>query len=181
MTPYAVLLRAINVGGRNKVAMADLRATLGQAGFGDVRTYIASGNVVLTTELDETAVESAVERALEERFGFAIPTLARGHADMRRVVDEAPAGFTADKAEHHCDALFLKGARTTEEVMAAIRIREGVDEAWAGQRVVYFRRLTAERTKSTMSSIVGTPIYQDLTIRNWRTTLALLALLDERE
>jgi uncharacterized protein (DUF1697 family) len=63
--------------------------------------------------------------------------------------------------------------------MKIVRLRDGVDQAWAGKGVVYFARLSAQRTKSRMSSIVGTPEYANMTIRNWATTTKLLAMLDE--
>ena len=62
--------------------------------------------------------------------------------------------------------------------MKIVKLRDGVDRAWAGSGVVYFERLSAERTKSRMSSIVGTPEYANMTIRSWATTTKLLALLD---
>ena len=59
-------------------------------------------------------------------------------------------------------------------------MRDGVDQAWPGTGVLYFARLSARRTQSKMSSIVGTPEYKLMTIRSWKTTTKLLALLDER-
>jgi uncharacterized protein (DUF1697 family) len=63
--------------------------------------------------------------------------------------------------------------------MKVVDLRDGVDSAWAGRGVVYFQRLSARRTQSRMSKIVGTPEYSSMTIRNWRTTTKLLAMLDE--
>ena len=58
------------------------------------------------------------------------------------------------------------------------RVCDGVDEAWPGTGVIYFARLGAQRTKSKMSAIVGTPQYQEMTIRSWATTTKLVVLLD---
>jgi uncharacterized protein (DUF1697 family) len=62
--------------------------------------------------------------------------------------------------------------------MKMVQLRDGVDQAWPGRGVVYFQRLSAKRTMSRMSRIVGTPEYANMTIRNWSTTTKLLALLD---
>ena len=62
--------------------------------------------------------------------------------------------------------------------MGVTRLREGVDQAWAGTGALYFARLSARRTQSKMSSIVGTPEYRLMTIRSWSTTTKLLTLLD---
>ena len=65
---YVVLLRGINVGGKNKVPMAALRGCLEELGFSDVSTYIASGNVVLRSKKGAKAVRAQVEKVLPERF-----------------------------------------------------------------------------------------------------------------
>jgi len=99
------------------------------------------------------------------------------HRQLRSIVAKAPDGF-ADPAHFHSDVLFLKAPLTPAQVLAVVKRRDGVDEAWAGTGVVYFRRLSERRTQSRMSTIVGTPEYQRLTIRSWSTTTKLLALLD---
>jgi uncharacterized protein (DUF1697 family) len=58
--------------------------------------------------------------------------------------------------------------------------KEGVDRIWPGQGVVYSQRLSAQRTKSRLNKIVGTPAYKSMTIRNWNTTTKLLSLLEAR-
>ena len=63
--------------------------------------------------------------------------------------------------------------------MRVFNPREGVDAVWQGTGVIYSQRLSAERTRSRLSAIVGTPAYQSMTIRNWNTTTKLLAMLRE--
>jgi uncharacterized protein (DUF1697 family) len=60
-----------------------------------------------------------------------------------------------------------------------VRLRDGVDEAWSGDGVLYFQRLSARRTQSRMGAIVGTPEYRLMTIRSWATTTTLLTRLQE--
>ena len=82
MVAYVAFLRAINVGGRF-VKMADLRAGLSNNGFGDVETYIQSGNLRFTSSLRSTAgVERALETALEELCGFTVRTIVRTPAQL---------------------------------------------------------------------------------------------------
>jgi uncharacterized protein (DUF1697 family) len=176
---YVALLRGINVGGRNKVPMAELRATFEDGGHTDVRTYIQSGNVVFRSTAPRASLEVAVERMLERHLGFPLVVVVRSHAQLRSVVANAPAKFGAKPTTFHSDAIFLRAPLTPSQVMKIVRLRDGVDQAWAGKGVVYFARLSAQRTKSRMSSIVGTPEYANMTIRNWATTTKLLAMLDE--
>jgi uncharacterized protein (DUF1697 family) len=175
---YVALLRGINVGGRNAVPMADLRAALTDAGYTSVATYIQSGNVVFESTAPRRALEAEVEDALEERFGIPIVVVVRSHAEFRTIVEQAPDGFGTEPRTYHSDVLFLKSPLTSARAMRVVELRDGVDRAWPARGVVYFQRLSARRTQSRLSRIVGTPQYKSMTIRSWATTTKLLELLD---
>jgi uncharacterized protein (DUF1697 family) len=175
---YVCLLRGINVGGKNPVPMADLRATMEQAGFERVRTYIASGNVLFDTDRPAARLEDQIEEALEERFGLGLVVVVRSEQQLRTVVTKAPEGFGTQPTVFHSDAVFLKAPLTANQAMRVVQTAEGVDSAWPGDGVLYFQRLSAKRTASKMSRFVGTPEYQRMTIRSWQTTLKLVDLLD---
>ena len=176
---YVALLRGINVGGRNIVAMADLREAFEAAGLEAVRTYIQSGNVLFESGAPRQSLEDHIEAMLERRFGVPLVVMVRSHAELRNVVEKAPDGFGQHPDAYHSDVIFLKRPLTSRQVMRVVELREGVDQAWPGTGVVYFARLSARRTQSRMSRIVGTPEYQRMTIRSWTTTTKLLSLLDE--
>ncbi|MFJ6571092.1 DUF1697 domain-containing protein [Streptomyces sp. NPDC091292] len=90
MTTYAALLRGINVGGR-RLPMADLRGLLEGLGYGDVRTYLQSGNAVFTSAgRDEQGIADDLADALAEHCGFRVDVLVRGHAYLRAVADACP-------------------------------------------------------------------------------------------
>ncbi len=179
-TRFIALLRGINVGGRNAVAMADLRRAFEDAGYDAVTTYIQSGNVLFETSGARADLEQDIEEVLERRFGIPLLVVVRSHAQLQRVVERAPEGFGASPETYHSDVLFLKPPLTSRQAMRIVVLRDEVDQAWPGTGVLYFARLSARRTQSRMSRIVGTPEYQRMTIRNWSTTTKLLALLDER-
>jgi uncharacterized protein (DUF1697 family) len=177
---HVALIRGINVGGNNIVPMAALRSALDAAGFEGVRTYIQSGNVLLAAPgRDEMSVAAAVEGLLESEFGVATVVVAVSSETLRLAVSDAPAGFGTEPDVYHYDVAFLHPRTSTADALAAFGIREGVDTAWEGKGAVYFRRLSAQRTLSKMSSVVGTVPYRHMTIRNWRTTTRLVAMLDE--
>jgi uncharacterized protein (DUF1697 family) len=179
MGRYVALLRGINVGGRNPVAMTDLRSAFEAAGFEAVRTYIQSGNVLFETGASAASLEDGVEAMLEERFGVPLTVVVRSRTQFRNVVERAPDGFGTQPDRYHSDVLFLKAPLTSRQALRIVTLREGVDQAWPGTGVVYFARLSSRRTESRMSRIVGTPEYRRMTIRSWTTTTRLLALLDE--
>ena len=176
---YVALLRGINVGGRNMIAMSDLREAFEAAGLQAVRTYIQSGNVLFESDARRDGLEDDLEAMLERRFGVPLVVVLRSHRQLRNVVEKAPDGFGTAPDAYHSDVIFLKGPLTSQQAMRVVELREGVDQAWPGSGVLYFARLSARRAQSRMSRIVGTPEYQQMTIRSWTTTTKLLSLLDE--
>lgn len=178
-TRYVALLRGINVGGRNKVPMADLRRAFEESGHGDVATLIQTGNVIFTSSAPKASLEADVENMLERRLGYPLVVVVRSLAQLRAVVHRAPHGFGATPTKYHSDAIFLRSPLTARQVMNMVELRDGVDAAWPGRGVIYFQRLSAQRTKSRMARIVGTPEYALMTIRNWNTTTRLLHMLED--
>jgi len=175
MTRYLVLLRGINVGGRNKVPMAALRELLESHGHTNVSTYIASGNVILSSDRTAAEIKRELEEALPRTFKLdseQIAVLVLTRAQIRAVVRERPTGFGDHPEKYHSDAVFLMGIDAAT-AMKVFDPRPGVDEVWPGKGVIYSQRLSAQRTKSRLSKIVGTPAYKSMTIRSWATTLAL--------
>jgi len=159
--------------------MADLRAAVEDAGPTDVATYIQSGNVVFSSTKPRAEVEADLETVLERRFGFPLVVVVRSHAQLKAVVHQAPRGFGNQPDEYHSDVIFLRSPLTPARAMKVVKLRDEVDQAWTGRGVLYFARLSSRRTQSRMSSIVGTPEYALMTIRNWATTTKLLAMLDD--
>jgi len=180
MTHYVVLLRGINVGGKNKVPMAALRELLESHGHTEVSTYIASGNVILTSDQSAPAIKRELEQDLPKSFKLdseLISVLVLTLAQLRAVVRDRPKGFGDHPDTYHSDAVFLIGIDAAE-AMKVFDPRPGVDKVWPGKGVIYSQRLSAERTKSRLGKIVGTSAYKSMTIRSWQTTLALLERMD---
>ena len=183
MTRYLVLLRGINVGGRNKVPMAALRELLESHGHTKVSTYIASGNVILSSDRSAAAIKRELEEALPKTFKLdseLIAVLVLTRAQLRAVVRDRPKGFGDKPDTYHSDAVFLMGI-DAPTAMKVFDPRPGVDEVWPGKGVIYSQRLSAQRTKSRLGKIVGTPAYKSMTIRSWATTMALLERMEAPE
>jgi len=180
VTSYLVLLRGINVGGRNKVPMAGLRQLLEDLSYSDVTTYIASGNVLLRSDRSAAEIKERIEEALPRTFQLhsdLIAVLVLTRAQLRAVVDHKPEGFGEQPDRYHSDAIFLMGIESAT-AMEAFDPRPGVDRVWPGDGVIYSQRLSAQRTKSRLNKIMASPAYKSMTIRSWATTMALLELLE---
>ena len=173
-----LLLRGINVGGKNKVPMSDLRQCLQKIGFPDALTYIASGNVILESKESNTEVRTRIEQALPEYFNLddeSIKVLVLTLEMLQSIIENKPKGFGTNSEKFHSDVIFLIDVGTNH-VMPVFKPREGVDEIWPGNGVIYSQRLSSQRTKSRLNRIMAVPEYKQMTIRNWNTTTKLLEL-----
>jgi len=181
MNQYLVLLRGINVGGKNIIKMADLKASFEAMGFANVRTYIQSGNVLIeSAEKDKDLLTAKIEAELSKRFNFQARVVVVSQKELAAIIKSAPIGFGQDDEKFRYDVIFLKEPLTPKEAMKSVSVREGVDTAHAGKQALYFSRLISRASQSHLTKIIGLPVYQDMTIRNWNTTTKLLALMEEQ-
>ncbi len=97
MGVYAALLRGINVGGRHRVNMGELRQTMEEAGCTNVQTYIQSGNVLFESGIPEDGLRMALEALLEKRFGFPMPVVLRTDKQLQAILGNCP--YTAEEIE----------------------------------------------------------------------------------
>ena len=183
MNTFVILIRGINVGGKNKVSMVELKKCLEELGFSNISTFIASGNVILTSDKRADEVQAQIEKALPESFKLdseLIKVLVLTRNQLQAIIDNKPKGFGEQPDKYHSDAIFLMGIDAAQ-AMPVFDPKEGVDKVWLGNGVIYSQRLSALRTKSRLSRIVGTPAYQSMTIRSWSTTTKLLELLKDAD
>ncbi|MBL8159322.1 DUF1697 domain-containing protein [Candidatus Saccharibacteria bacterium] len=177
---YLALLRGINVGGKNKLAMPELKTCFEELGYGEVHTYLATGNVLFTADKDPSVLAAEIEQVLPASFALdteLVKVLVLSREQLQAVVDGAPAGFGTELEKYYSDAIFLMGIPAAD-AFAVFKPREGVDAVWPGDGVIYSRRLAVERTKSRLSAIIASPLYKSMTIRSWGTVTRLLKLLD---
>lgn len=129
MTAWVALLRAVNVGGTGKVAMADLKALCEGLGLEQVRTYIASGNVVFASKLEEAELRERIEGALLDRYGKPIGVLVRAQGELARVLAANP---WPDRPGNRVMALFVDAPPTLD----GVRHQSG-ERLALGERVIY--------------------------------------------
>jgi uncharacterized protein (DUF1697 family) len=179
MNTYLVLLRGINVGGKNIVPMAGLKKCLEELGFSNVLTYIASGNVIVTSNQPADEIKKQIEAILPKTFKLnseLIKVLVISHDQLQAVIDHRPKGFGEQSGKYHSDAIFLIDIDIAQ-AMPIFTPREGVDKIWPGNGVIYSQRLSTLRTKSRLSAAMSSPLYKSMTIRSWSTTIKLLEIV----
>ncbi|AXF18163.1 DUF1697 domain-containing protein [Paraburkholderia caledonica] len=132
MTRYVAFLRAVNVGGTGKLPMAELRTMCEAVGFTNVRTYIASGNVVFDSKLAEASVKSRLERCLEEYAGKPVGVAVRTSEELAQVLTANPF---KSAAPNRTVAIFLDTAPPADALTHASGQRE--EEMALGTREIY--------------------------------------------
>ena len=178
-TMYLALLRGINVGGKNKLPMADLRSLFADAGCRDVQTYIQSGNVLFRAEPAAVAsLPDLLAARIAARFGYRVPVLLRTVQELGDVVGNNPF-IAAGAAEDALHVLFLAGEPGVRAV-AALDPDCSPPDAFAvhGREVYLHLPNGAGRTKLT-TGYFDTKLATISTGRNWRTVTTLLAMMDE--
>lgn len=175
MPTWVALLRAVNLGARNKVPMPTLRTALTEAGFTAVRTYVNSGNVVLDSPLRSPAkVGTTVHDVIAEHFGVDTPVIMRTGPQLAAVLDWNPFPDAAAERPHLVGVLHLSG----EPAAAAVETLLAGDYAPArvahrgAEVVVDWHDRTGLPTADRAVKKLGV----QATARNWRTLAALVEL-----
>lgn len=180
MHTYVALLRAVNLAGHGKIAMADFRKLLEGLGFKNVETYIQSGNAVFDAAGSAEEAAAAVAAGLEKLMGAPVGVMIRTHDDLSRVIRENPfaAEAAADGARVHVGFLAGRAGAGAETALQAIvdKYPARRDRFYlAGDHVYFHLPDGAAETKfsgKTLDRAVGTPG----TARNWNTVLKLHAM-----
>jgi uncharacterized protein (DUF1697 family) len=177
LTTYVALLRGINVGGRTKLPMADLRALMETLGHANVVTYIQSGNVVFTSAAKEAKVASDIAAGVKQKFGYDLAVIVRTRAQLAKVVSGNPyLKSGADPSKLH--VTFLAAKPSAAAIAKLDPDRCPPDEfVVQGREIFMLLPNGMGRTKLTIDYFekrLGTPG----SARNWNTVNKLLELMD---
>ena len=175
MKPYVALLRAINLGSRNKVSMSDLRALFAALGFEDVSTYVQSGNVVFKASGNADDLTAAIEDRVRSDLGLGVRVLVRTGAQLAKVVDGNPfAARDADPAGLH--VTFLAEKPSAAAVRGLDPARSDPDEFRVAGREVYLLCPNGYGRSKLTNAYFEKQLGVAATTRNWRTVTKLAEL-----
>jgi len=182
MTRYIALLRGINVGGNNKIAMPELKKAFEDQGFTNVATYINSGNVIFDSGLDESAAQSACEILVESGFGLKIAVGIISATELRDALAHAPDWWNSDPKSKH-NAIFAIQPMTAETVCAQIGgIKPEYEKIAYYGKVIFWSAPIATFSRTRLTKIVHSKTINNwVTVRNSNTALKLAALAGETE
>jgi uncharacterized protein (DUF1697 family) len=169
---YALLIRGINVGARNVLPMAKLRAMLAKLGCTDVETYVQSGNAVFSTNLGEAELTKSIEAALADYMGRPIATTLRTLVQLNAIIDGNPFAKVAAVPKYLC-VTFLSHAPTKAE-LAALYAQDWSPERFevAGKEI-YTWHPNGQGKSPLAAALARLKLRGALTTRNWNTVLEL--------
>ena len=168
---WVALLRAVNLGGRNKVPMAELRARLEEAGYGNVRTFIASGNILLDGPRAGTELAAELERLIADAFGVETTAILRTPRQLAATVAKHPFD---DPSETHLAFLSKRPSAA-----ATARLAEVDDGAVVTGADLYLRLPRGVHGSPLSIARIESLLGVSATLRNWRTVVALAELAAE--
>lgn len=174
---WIALLRGINVGGRNIVPMAQLRALCERSGCRSASTYIQSGNIVFGSEVaDRGELAGLLERAIEATFGVTTPVVLRTFAEMREVASSHP--FGADTSQSHVS--FLAAAPSPDGIASLAGVDISPDRVEVTGSDVFLHYPNGVHGSRLTGALLERHLGVAGTVRNWRTVTKLAELAGER-
>jgi uncharacterized protein (DUF1697 family) len=173
---FAALLRAVNLGEKNKIPMAGLRSLFSDLGYADVTTYVQSGNVVFRNsagKADEIAAE--IQRAIDEEFGLTVAVLLRTPAELRKIAAGNP--FLKDESDpKKLHVLFLDKRPAAKATGALDPDRSPPDRFDLRGREIYLHLPNGSARSKLTIDYFERGLGSKATGRNWRTVVKLAEL-----
>jgi uncharacterized protein (DUF1697 family) len=175
---HIVLLRGINIGPRNRIAMAELRELLTGAGFEDVRTYLQSGNAVVSTSAKPAEIARAIERLIKKELRLDIAVVTRTRAQLAKVVDANPLKQVAKNPRHY-QVSFLAQTPSRDLLRRVEDTAAPTERVAAIGREIYSWHPDGAARSKLWALLAGQSLGITATSRNWTTVTSLLALANE--
>ena len=177
MKKYIALLRGINVGGKNKISMPDLKKSFENCGYEDVITYINSGNVIFSSVYnDKEEIKRICESVIADQFRLNIAVTIISAEELSDALHNAPTWWDNDENSKH-NAIFIISPATAEEIIDKVGIpKEEYEQVSYYGQVIFWSAPIKTFSKTRWSKIVGKSAYNSVTIRNANTAKRLLQL-----
>jgi uncharacterized protein (DUF1697 family) len=176
MATHIALLRAVNVGGTKKIAMADLRAFVAALGLGDAQTVLQSGNLVFTSDAKAVELERLLEREAEKRLDLATDFLVRTVKDWKSMIARNPFPEEARRDPAHVVAMLLKRAPSAAALKALEEAIAGPEYVHAAGNTLYAVYPFGIGESRLTNRLIESRLATRGTARNWNTVLKLTTL-----
>lgn len=178
MSRRILLLRGINLGPTKRVAMPRLREVLASAGMSDVRTYVQSGNVVVSSKAAPDKLARETERAIAAEFGFDVDVVVRTRDELAEVVSRNPLADIATNPKRY-QVSFLAAEPDPERLEKIRALALEPERLVAIGRELYAWHPDGVARSKLWAALAGKGVGVTATARNWTTVTTLLEMADE--
>jgi uncharacterized protein (DUF1697 family) len=177
MAQYISLLRGVNVSGKNKLPMADLRNLLSKSGFTNVQTYIQSGNIVFQFAGTEIEASTLIAQKIKEQYDYDVPVITLSPEKVQKAMDSSPFKIEADQAPNKTFICFLseKPEKDRLEELKKISYDGEFMKVEEDHIHLYFPN-GAGRAKLS-NNLIEKKLKVNATTRNWRTMENVLKMV----
>jgi uncharacterized protein (DUF1697 family) len=172
-----VLLRGINLGPNRRIAMPALREAFGAAGFGDVQTYVQSGNVVLSSDAGPERIARDSRKLIADAFGLDVEVIVRTRDELAVVVARNPLGDVAVNPKRY-QVAFLESEPDAETIERLAAVAAEAERLVAIGREIYAWHPDGVARSKLWGRLAGPGLKVAATARNWTTVTALLQIAD---
>jgi len=175
MIQYIAILRGINVGGKRKILMKDLKALFVELGFANAQTYIQSGNVVFESEEGQhSIIEGMIGDGIIRQYGFEVPVIVRTAHEWKQLVEDNPYDGVDIRQLH---VTVFKALPMSDRVSQLNAFRADPDEFSLAERHAYIRCFGKYHETKLGNNLFEKKLQVSCTTRTWKTILAILKLL----
>jgi uncharacterized protein (DUF1697 family) len=176
MQTYAVFLRGININGHNKMPMAELRSALEMAGFTNVKTVLASGNVLLDSNQSIEVTQEVVSDAIEKTFGFKVAIITRTLKYLQQLIDSSPFKELADDKDLKPNITFLQESINTSGDELLMEPGEFKVVAATNTEILSIVYMDGKKRTLGLMKALKEQHGKNITTRTWKTVVKLALL-----
>ena len=178
MKKYLAILRGINVGGRRKLLMADLRGICEDLGWLDTKTYIQSGNVLFSSKkkISSTKEAKRLENVIKEQFDFDVPVIIIAVDELEQVANANPFIKSDDFAIKQLHMTFLGDSATKSALKTLKDLQNPPDQFHINGSFIYLKIITGYSKTKLTNTFFEKKLGVKATSRNWKTVSKILEL-----
>ena len=171
------LLRGVNVGGKNMIRMSSLKESFERLGFGDVATYINSGNIIFKTqEGDARKLERSIEGMLSSEYELECKVVVRSLSEMADLVKSLPETWDGDGRWKY-NVIFLRHSIDSENILDGLKPERDIEQIVYRTGTLLWSARISDLSRTGMHKLPGQKLFQEMTVRNTNTTKKLYELM----
>ncbi len=174
---FVALLRGVNVGGKNMIRMSALKESFERMGFGDVTTYINSGNIIFKTqEGDARKLERSIEGMLSSEYGLECKVVVRSLSEMADLVQSLPETWDGDGRWKY-NVVFLRHSIDFENILDGLTPGSDIEQIVYRPGTLLWSARISDMGRTSLHKLPSRKLFQEMTLRNTNTTKKLYELM----